>query len=83
MISRAKCGATTLERFSCSCLSSVFEVAYPQLPDTRSPDSQDSLYPRAHTCFNKLDLPMYDNQAELEARLSFVINAELTGFTME
>ena len=45
---------------------------------------QDSLYPRAHTCFNKLDLPMYDSQAELEAHLSFVINAELSGgFTME
>jgi hypothetical protein len=43
----------------------------------------DSLYPRAHTCFNKLDLPTYDSQAELEAYLSIVISTEITGFTIE
>ena len=31
---------------------------------------EDSLFPRAHTCFNKLDLPLYDNFTELEAYLS-------------
>jgi E3 ubiquitin ligase SMURF1/2 len=45
---------------------------------------QDSVYPRAHTCFNKLDLPLYDNQRELDAYLSVVINMEnMTGFTIE
>jgi E3 ubiquitin ligase SMURF1/2 len=44
---------------------------------------QESLYPRAHTCFNKLDLPVYDSQAELDAYLSVVINMEITGFSME
>jgi hypothetical protein len=44
---------------------------------------QDSLYPRAHTCFNKLDLPLYDSQQELEAYLSVVVNAEIGSFTME
>lgn len=45
---------------------------------------QDSVYPRAHTCFNKLDLPLYDNQRELDAYLSVVINMEnITGFTIE
>jgi len=44
----------------------------------------DSVYPRAHTCFNKLDLPMYDSQRELDAYLSVVINMEnTTGFTIE
>jgi hypothetical protein len=45
--------------------------------------AQESLYPRAHTCFNKLDLPLYDSEAELDAYLSVVINMEITGFTME
>lgn len=44
---------------------------------------QESLYPRAHTCFNKLDLPVYDSQEELDAYLSVVINMEITGFSME
>jgi len=44
----------------------------------------DSVYPRAHTCFNKLDLPLYDSQRELDAYLSVVINMEnMTGFTIE
>lgn len=45
---------------------------------------QDSVYPRAHTCFNKLDLPLYESQRELDAYLSVVINMEnMTGFTIE
>jgi hypothetical protein len=42
-----------------------------------------SQYPRAHTCFNKLDLPLYKSQAELEAYLSIVVNMEVTGFTID
>ena len=45
---------------------------------------QDSVYPRAHTCFNKLDLPLYDTETELEVYLSFIVNMEsMTGFTIE
>eukprot|EP00602_Paraphysomonas_sp_CaronLab_P008588 CAMPEP_0185034298 /NCGR_PEP_ID=MMETSP1103-20130426/24045_1 /TAXON_ID=36769 /ORGANISM="Paraphysomonas bandaiensis, Strain Caron Lab Isolate" /LENGTH=626 /DNA_ID=CAMNT_0027570905 /DNA_START=570 /DNA_END=2450 /DNA_ORIENTATION=+ len=44
---------------------------------------EDSAYPRAHTCFNKLDLPLYDSKRELEAYLSVVINMEVTGFTID
>lgn len=44
---------------------------------------QDSVYPRAHTCFNKLDLPMYESKEEMEGFLSFVINISPTGFHME
>mmetsp|Transcript_3163 Transcript_3163/g.5757 ORF Transcript_3163/g.5757 Transcript_3163/m.5757 type:complete len:130 (-) Transcript_3163:103-492(-) len=43
----------------------------------------DSAYPRAHTCFNKLDLPVYESKRELEAFLSVVINMEVTGFTID
>jgi len=42
-----------------------------------------SCYPRAHTCFNKIDLPVYKSQGELEAYLSIVVNMEITGFTMD
>jgi hypothetical protein len=42
-----------------------------------------SVYPRAHTCFNKIDLPLYKSQEELEAYLSIVVNMEVTGFTMD
>lgn len=46
----------------------------------------DSMYPRAHTCFNKLDLPMYSSQAELDAYMSMVVSMEggpMVGFTIE
>ena len=33
-------------------------------------------YPRAHTCFNRLDLPNYPTEAELRQKMSLVINLE-------
>lgn len=44
---------------------------------------RESAFPRAHTCFNKLDLPMYDNKKELEECLGLCICFELTGFTID
>ena len=44
---------------------------------------EQSLYPRAHTCFNKIDLPMYKSPAELEAYLSVVANMEVSGFYID
>lgn len=44
---------------------------------------QECIFPRAHTCFNKLDLPLYDSKEELEGYLTLVINMEITGFTMD
>lgn len=41
------------------------------------------LYPRSHTCFNRLDLPLYSSKEELYQYLSLVINMELTGFTTQ
>lgn len=44
---------------------------------------RDSAFPRAHTCFNKLDLPMYETKKELEECLGLCICFELTGFTID
>ncbi|KAG3098656.1 hypothetical protein PI125_g15270 [Phytophthora idaei] len=41
------------------------------------------LYPKAHTCFNHLDLPVYRSYQELVTYLTLVINMEITGFTMQ
>ena len=39
--------------------------------------------PRSHTCFNRIDLPMYANKEELAKFLEIVINMEVTGFSIE
>eukprot|EP00633_Aureoumbra_lagunensis_P010062 CAMPEP_0197314796 /NCGR_PEP_ID=MMETSP0891-20130614/35278_1 /TAXON_ID=44058 ORGANISM="Aureoumbra lagunensis, Strain CCMP1510" /NCGR_SAMPLE_ID=MMETSP0891 /ASSEMBLY_ACC=CAM_ASM_000534 /LENGTH=693 /DNA_ID=CAMNT_0042803413 /DNA_START=42 /DNA_END=2123 /DNA_ORIENTATION=+ len=41
------------------------------------------LWPRAHTCFNRLDLPLYKSYDELHSYLSLTIRLEVVGFTME
>jgi len=40
-------------------------------------------FPRAHTCFNKLDLPLYDSKSELDEYLSMIIQSDVTGFSMD
>jgi len=39
--------------------------------------------PRAHTCFNRLDLPVYSNKADLERSLKLVITHFNLGFGFE
>ena len=41
------------------------------------------VYPRAHTCFNRLDLPMYKSKAELREKLKVAVTQCATGFTLE
>ncbi|RQM28232.1 hypothetical protein B5M09_010014 [Aphanomyces astaci] len=43
----------------------------------------DTAYPRAHTCFNRIDLPLYKSKEQLREVLTVVINMEITGFTEE
>ena len=43
----------------------------------------EALWPRAHTCFNKIDLPEFETREELERMLTLSINMEIGGFTME
>ena len=40
-------------------------------------------FPRAHTCFNRVDLPLYASYAELAVGLRVVLAMEATGFTMD
>jgi hypothetical protein len=39
--------------------------------------------PRAHTCFNRIDLPLYSTLEELDQMLGLAINYGMTGFDME
>lgn len=41
------------------------------------------LYPKSHTCFNRIDLPVYHTKDQLETYLTLVINMEITGFSMQ
>jgi E3 ubiquitin-protein ligase NEDD4 len=41
------------------------------------------LFPRSHTCFNRLDLPMYKSKAELREKLKIAVTQCATGFTLE
>jgi len=42
-----------------------------------------SIYPRAHTCFNRLELPLYQNEEELRKYVTEVIQFGVTGFNVE
>jgi len=46
-----------------------------------------AIYPRAHTCFNRIDLPLFDLKSELEDALDFVIltnsDEAIAGFSMD
>lgn len=43
----------------------------------------DHAYPRAHTCFNRIDIPLYTTQQQLNQALEAVIQLEATGFSIE
>ena len=38
---------------------------------------------KAHTCFNRIDMPCYPNKNELEEALRFVSEQEMWGFGIE
>jgi HECT-domain (ubiquitin-transferase) len=40
-------------------------------------------YPRAHTCFNRIDLPMYETKEELREKLKVAVTMAATGFDIE
>jgi hypothetical protein len=41
------------------------------------------VYPRSHTCFNRIDLPLYEEKEELEEKLKIAITIAATGFYIE
>ena len=44
---------------------------------------EQSVFPRAHTCFNRVDLPIYRSQRDLERRMEEVLAMDVTGFSMQ
>jgi HECT-domain (ubiquitin-transferase) len=46
-------------------------------------DKGTNYYPRAHTCFNRLDLPEYTSKKELEERLRVAVTTACVGFGIE
>ena len=41
------------------------------------------VFPRAHTCFNRIDLPIYKSKKDLKKYLNLAISMEATGFGIE
>ena len=41
------------------------------------------VYPRAHTCFNRIDVPLYRTKEELVAGFEFVLELGDLTFTMD
>jgi len=46
-------------------------------------DKNVKVFPRAHTCFNRIDMPIYKSKAEMQKYLTLAINMESTGFDIE
>jgi hypothetical protein len=46
-------------------------------------DKNVKVFPRAHTCFNRIDLPIYKSKDELQKYLTMAISMESTGFGIE
>lgn len=44
---------------------------------------EHGLFPRAHTCFNRIDLPMYSSKEDLKQYLVLAIQLECTGFDID
>lgn len=48
----------------------------PYIPNTKN-------FIRAHTCFNRLDLPEYPNLTMLQESIQFILNNEALGFGID
>lgn len=51
--------------------------------ESTEPQGQFGWLPQAHTCFNRLDLPLYRSQTDLRDAIVLVINMEVTGFSID
>jgi len=40
-------------------------------------------YIKAHTCFNRIDLPDFPNKNLLEESINFIVNNEIMGFGID
>lgn len=44
---------------------------------------KDCMYPRAHTCFNRIDLPLFESKEQLKERVEVAVTMVSTGFDLE
>jgi E3 ubiquitin-protein ligase NEDD4 len=44
---------------------------------------QQSIFPKAHTCFNRIDLPLYDSKEEMTKFVTMAVQLQVTGFDVE
>jgi len=42
-----------------------------------------SMYPRSHTCFNRVDLPCYSSKEEMHEKIKIALATSVTGFDIE
>ncbi len=40
-------------------------------------------YIKAHTCFNRIDLPEYKNQKQVSEAIGYIVNNEILGFGID
>jgi len=46
-------------------------------------DKNVKVFPRAHTCFNRIDMPIYKTKAEMQKYLTMAVTMESSGFDIE
>jgi len=44
---------------------------------------KQSIFPKAHTCFNRIDLPIYESKQELTKFVTIAVQMQVTGFDTE
>lgn len=44
---------------------------------------ESAIFPRAHTCFNRIDLPLYKSKRDLKTHLALAVQLEATGFDID
>ena len=65
-------------------VTAVFIAVSAPLASTETPrPSHEAVYPRAHTCFNRIDVPLYRTKEELVAGFEFVLELGDQTFTMD
>lgn len=46
-------------------------------------DKNLTIFPRSHTCFNRIDMPVYKSKADMQKYLTLAISTEASGFGIE
>lgn len=46
-------------------------------------DSKKKNFIRAHTCFNRIDLPMFNTEEQIKESITYILNNVLIGFGID